>query len=163
MKVVRTVAPFVLGLACGAAAFAAWGAADVPPHAERADCDPAADALPTGGHGEPLDAPTLRRVLRQELASLAPGPAPSAPAAAEPSDVREEDPEVAAEHDAAFAEATKRVEDALYEGVWDEQDATFLRPRLARLRPEDRDEVLARLVPALNSGEVEQRVAGIPF
>lgn len=163
MSTMRTVTPFVLGLACGAGAFLAWQTGEEPARADRGEEAPGADGTESSGCREALDAPTLRRVLRQELAGLAVEAAPPAPTAPEAPHVAEEDPETAAEHDATFVEVTERLDQALYEGVWDEDDAVFLRPRLARLRSDDRDEVMAQLVPALNSGELVQRVDGMPF
>ncbi len=63
----------------------------------------------------------------------------------------------------ALAAAQQRVEDALSTRRWTDEDAQSLRQNLASLSGRQESEVLARIVPALNSGEIDVVTSGPPF
>ena len=118
---------------------------------------------PTADRG--LTASDVRRILRQELATIASPSVHDAPVDELQTAAEEvgEPPELAAERDHAYVEVTRRVDEAWSEGAWDDDDARFVRARLARMRPEDGQAVREQIMVALNAGEIEDRLRDAPF
>lgn len=160
-----SILTFVGGLVLGVvASFAATGAAsvitdDVEDGAEAA-AEPEARAFaPIRGASSPrhacaaATAADVRAIVREELRSGGAVEAVDAP----------EGLERAGERDAAFDEATTRVAAAMSRGEWTDDDARYLSERLGAMRAQDRDTVLATLLPALNDGAIAARFSTTPF
>jgi hypothetical protein len=92
----------------------------------------------------------VRAALRDELAARPASAAPAPAAAAEPPPPAGPSPEQLAAHDRALA----LIAAARPTGRWDDDDVAQMRQLLAQLDPEQRDDVLHTLLPAINDGEL---------
>ncbi len=126
--------------------------------------------------------------MERSLARLADGPAPACRAVSAPLDegalraqitaaVREalpaegggtgkDEPGTAQptpENVEAFEQAKGLMDAAVASGRWGEQHAHALRPLLARMSPEDREELMGRLGTAINGGKLVNTLHGPPF
>lgn len=101
----------------------------------------------------------VRRVLREELAAMPRAPQDVAGGDAAARTVAE--PSASAV--AAFGAGEQRVRNAIAVGQWTRNDAQTFGQELVAMTPDQRDEVLQTLVPALNRGEVRLSYRGPLF
>jgi hypothetical protein len=154
----------VLGSAVGIGGtlLLAAGAHSAPPAPAAGERHAAAAAPPS------LDRAALRAevqsAVRAELARAAADTGDSAATAAtpdsEPASRPAPDPAREAEHAAALAEATERVDAGLRAGRWTDADVADLRRRAPSLNPEEHHQLLVRLAIAMNSRRLKIDVSG---
>ena len=105
-----------------------------------------------------LTAEDLRRVVREELAARAPGPAPAAAGDPQP----EVTPEVTARESAAASQAQGVLDAALARRTWTEQDADGMREVFASLSGEQQAEFLRQYAVAVNQGRLVPQTERVP-
>jgi hypothetical protein len=98
----------------------------------------------------------LRAIIREELRAAK---APEGAEAVEPPRAEGSPPESAA----AYASSTSLVSAALTARSWTDRDVQELHQLLPQLSQAQREEVLHRLVPALNRGDLKVAFSGRPF
>lgn len=135
---------------------------------------PATSAAPPAAQLEALDRAALRAMLREELIALRGthqgGEPASLPAPAAPTKVPDQAPAEAtadfaptAEQDQRYESGRQLLDGALTRGTWTRDDGRAFRAVLASVTPEQRRELLAALLPALNEGRLAPTTQGPPF
>lgn len=148
---------FVVGYVGGA-----HTGAEPNPSTPPSSAEPSRDPPPAArGIGEA----ELRRIVREEMAVL-PRAATEAPSPSVREDARAD--EAAAEPApaaavAAFDAGAQRVRNAIAARQWTREDAQMFARELNDMTPQQRDEVLQTLVPALNRGEIRRSYRGPLF
>jgi hypothetical protein len=154
VRVWHVVAAFVVGAALG-------HLAGVRGIAVAQSARPAPEAAPASARvAPPFDAAPLTAEVRHAVAEACRA-APAPPAAIQPSVAAPvESLEAVEAHDRAQALLVT----ALAAGAWTEADVLALRPLVGRMTGEQREEVLGKLVPALNEGRLRATIGpGPPF
>ena len=132
------------------------------PSVPSPSCPPAPAAVVTEGSDgvdpQALQA-AIRQIIREELQASRQTEARQAglpPPAAAP-------PAPSAESHEALQKTRGLVHNAISTRYWGAEQAAAMSELLPRLTPEQRAEVFKELVPALNSGDIEVAVEGMPF
>jgi hypothetical protein len=130
----------------GARAWDGPSSATPPAVAVRPSC-------PTVAGAPGLSAATVRAIVREELAALAPAQAAPPPASDEArGDTDPPRPELVRAH--------TLVDEALARGRWAEMDRDRLRLLLGALSAKEAEEVLGVITPAINAGRIQPEFVG---
>lgn len=134
-------------------------AARQAPSVPSPSCPPApAAVVPEGGDTQALQA-AIRQIVREELQASRQAEARQASL---PSQAAAPSVPSAESHE-ALQKTQSLVHNAISTRYWGAEQATAMSELLPKLTPEQRDEVFKELIPALNSGDIEMAVAGMPF
>lgn len=134
-------------------------AAPPVPSVPSPSCPPAPTAVvPEGVDTQALQA-AIRQIVREELQASRQAESRQAslpPRAAAP-------PAPSAESYEAMQKTQGLVHNAISTRYWGAEQAAAMSELLPKLTAEQRDEVFKELIPALNNGDIEMAVQGMPF